>query len=50
MRRAAAVAASVMLEVAGLAAVAYGAWLAWEPLGYILAGLAMLNLAYRSER
>jgi hypothetical protein len=46
MKHRLAAAVSWGLEVAGLGAIAYGAWLAWEPAGWILAGLAMLNLAY----
>lgn len=43
MRRRALVA---VLEVAGLGLIAYGCWLAWEPLGLMAGGLALLNFAY----
>jgi len=42
--------AAVLLEAAGLALIAAGAWLAWEPLGLVAGGLACLNFAYGGRR
>lgn len=42
--------AAAVLEAAGLALIALGLWLAWEPLGVIAAGLALLNFAYGGDR
>lgn len=38
------------LELAGYAAVAYGFWLAWEPLGWIAGGAAALSIALSGRR
>lgn len=37
--------ASIVLELAGMAAMAYGAWLAWPPAGFIVGGLVVLLIA-----
>jgi hypothetical protein len=39
-------AASVLVFALGLAAVTYGAWLAWHPAGFIVGGLAAAGLAW----
>lgn len=41
---------AAVLEVAGLGLIAAGCWLAWEPLGLVAGGLALLNFAYGGER
>ncbi len=34
----------------GVALLAYGAWLAWEPAGFLMAGLALVLLPVLHER
>ena len=43
-----------LMALAGVAAIAYGCWLAWVPLGYIVGGLIVsggaIALAYLESR
>ncbi|MFA6047003.1 MAG: hypothetical protein WC718_18625 [Phycisphaerales bacterium] len=36
---------AVLLELAGVSIMAYGAWLAWEPAGWIVGGALAVVLA-----
>jgi hypothetical protein len=39
----------VIMDLVGLAAVAYGCWLAWRPLGFIVPGAVVLTLSILAD-
>jgi len=41
--------AVVLIEVAGLAALSYGSWLAWKPAGYIVPGAVIFALSVLAD-
>lgn len=36
---------SIVFELTGMAAMAYGSWLAWPPAGFVVGGLVVLLIA-----
>jgi hypothetical protein len=41
---------TTLLELGGFALIAYGAWLAWAPLGFIVGGTLLALVAYLVDR
>lgn len=41
---------TTLLELAGFALISFGAWLAWHPLGFIVAGAFLALIAYLIDR
>ena len=41
---------TTLLELVAFALVAYGCWLAWEPLGFIVGGALLALVAYLIDR
>jgi len=41
---------TTLLELIAFGLIAYGCWLAWEPLGYIAGGVLLALVAYLIDR
>jgi len=41
---------TTLLELVGFALIAYGAWLAWPPAGFVVAGALLTLAAYLYDR
>lgn len=41
---------TTLLELAGFALIAYGCWLAWSPLGFIVGGALLALVAFLVDR